>query len=185
MYAKKIVLLLLAILSFSMLAAAQDNYYEQERDRLEAEERQKEITKKFEAATGITPFDLSYFLPKTKNSWFVSITATGGILGGTRLLAAVNSNGNYVCNHTEQDFQNQQLAQNAFDELSQKVAAFDFKKFNDSDADKIEGCSDCVYKILNYNNGKNTYRFNLQKFSLVNSELKNIYNQIVTSAPCG
>ncbi len=185
MNARTIGLLLLAILSFSMSALAQGDFYEQERDRLEAEERQREVTKKFEAVTGITPFDLSYFLPKTKNSWVVSITAQGGILGGTRLLAAVNSNGNYVCNPAQQDFQTQQLAQNAFDELSQKVAAFDFKKFNDNDADEIKGCSDCLYKTLNYTNGKNTYRFNLQKFSLADSELKDIYNQIVTSAPCG
>lgn len=180
---KKGFLLLFVILSFSLAAAAQGDFYEQERDRLEAEQRQQENNKKFEAATGIIPFDLSYFLPNTKDSWFISITTTGGFAGGTQLIAAVNSDGNYLCS-TEQDFTNQLIARDVADPLFQTVNNVDFKKFNSHKVKKIEFCSDCSYTTLTFQKGDKIYNYSRNNFFNADNEIKEIYDKVISSSGC-
>lgn len=41
--------------------------------------------------------DTSYFVPPKDNSWVIKIISTGGIMGGTRLVSAANSDGNVLC----------------------------------------------------------------------------------------
>ncbi len=181
---KKIFTLLLMIISFSLLASAQDDYYEQEQRRMEEEKRQEEANKSFEKLARNDFLDLEFFLPKTENSWFISITAHGGIMGGTRLLAAVNSDGNYLCRTANQDFQNQLAAKGVFDNLKQNVAGFDFSKYFSGDVKPIKGCRDCVEEYLNFYDGKKIYSYNVRSFSLANFQIKKIYNQIFESATC-
>lgn len=185
---EKIFALFLLIVSFSLLVSAQDKNKELEKlaeqQRLEDMRRQQEEL--LESMRNPTPFiadSLDYFLPKTKNAWFISITTHGGFAGGTRLVAAVNSDGKYLCT-LEQDFSNQLVAADVFTPFYQTIDRFEFKKYNSDKAKKIEYCNDCPYTTLTFQKGKNTYTYSRNSFADAESEIKAVYDQVIESSGC-
>ena len=185
---KKIFTLLLLVLSFSLLVSAQKTNKEEElieQQRLEQMRREQEelLENTTKSQNRVRLDDLSYFLPNTENAWFISITTTGGFIGGTRLVAAVNSEGNYLCS-AEQNFTNQLIATDVFRPVIQKINGFDFKKFNSHKVKEIEGCKDCAYTTLTFRNGKNSYSYSRNTFANAENSIKEIYDKILDSAAC-
>lgn len=162
---------------------AQDDYYEQEQRRMEAEQREKVAFESVQKLANKEFIDLNFFLPESKNSRFISVTSKDGFTGGTRLLAAVNSDGNYLCS-THRNFTKQTIAKDIIDSLFQTINGFDFDKFATGNVKKIEFCSDCAYTTLTFRNAEKTYRFDRAGFANADSEIKAIYDKVVYSSGC-
>lgn len=188
MNVKKIFTLFFVIVSFSLLVNAQDKDRELEKliEQQRLEEMRLQQEELLESLKNPTPFvadGLDYFLPKTKDSWFISITRTGGLVGGTQIVAAVNSDGNYLCT-LQQDFSNQFIAKDVFTPFYQTVNTFEFKKYNYNKVKKIEYCNDCAYTTLTFQNGKNTYSYSRNSFVNAEGEIKAIYDKVIDSSGC-
>ena len=98
---------------------------------MEAEQQQEQINKLLKEYCAVDFIDLNFFLPKSKDSWTLSITAHGGFAGVTRLLAAVNSNGNYLCS-PRQEFKNRLLEKDVLDHVFDFVETFNFSKLDNN-----------------------------------------------------
>ncbi|HQU86551.1 MAG TPA: hypothetical protein PKY59_25695 [Pyrinomonadaceae bacterium] len=98
---------------------------EQERERKKAEDIQR--TNKFisDNIASIRDsreiFNLDFFLPDYRNSWTVSISSTDKNSGKKHLLAAVNSNGNYLCHPRTFDVTRNLVESNIFGEINRLV----------------------------------------------------------------
>jgi hypothetical protein len=171
-----------------------DDYLEQERQQREQQERldkekQAEIILAAQRAAEFS--DLKFFLPAVENSWTISIAATGGFLGGTRLLAAVNSDGNFLCNQNDSEFKNKFVAKEIFESISQ-IATNSFSKLRlvetKSPQKKISFCSDCAVETLTISRrsekGVEIFRFNVADLSETDADLKQLYEKVLNSAEC-
>lgn len=185
MNSRKLLILFLVMISVSLIANAQTVKDDlQERQRIEDMERQQEeLNKNYYRMAAPEHQYLEYFLPDSKNSWFISITRSGGILGGSKLLAAVNSEGRYLCSE-EQDFSNQFIEKNIFSSLSSTINSVEMTKLNLFEVKSLSGCMDCAITKFTYRSGNTTKTyFGVDSLS-DNSKLKEIYNQVVNSASC-
>ena len=171
-----------------------DDYLEQERQRREQEER-LEQTKQVEAVLAAQKeaqfSNLEFFLPAGTNAWTISIAATGGFLGGTRLLAAINSSGNFLCDAKETDFKDKFVDEKIFQSIA-KIAAADFSKLSlletKQPTNKISFCSDCSVETLTIarrsEKGVEIFRFNAADLAATDADLKQLYEKVLNSAEC-
>ena len=133
------------------------------------------------AGNGI--MDLDYFLPEGENSWTLSLTSSGGFAGVTQLLAAVNSNGNYLCG-PNQEFRNRLLEKDVLDRIFDFVEMYDFSKFNKSENAAINGCMDCSYRTLTLQTKNGFISRTRYSFSSNTDEVKQIYDRLSNLAEC-
>lgn len=149
---RKTALLLLAFFSLSIFLSAQyvpsnDEYSLKMNANPNPEKKKKK--KKIPFAKPENALDLYFFLPRKSDAWTLSLTSSGGFSGTTQLIAAVNSNGNFLCN-TDEDFRNRLLEKSVLDEIFDFVEAQDFTKFNRVSRSGVKYCMDCAYKTLNF-----------------------------------
>jgi len=135
--------------------------------------RKKKKKKRLLAADGV--FDLKYFLPEGKNSWTISLTAAGGFAGGTRLIAAGNSNGNYLCS-PDQEFRNRLLEEPVLERIFDFVETIDPEDFYGGQTALIGGCMDCSYETLTIQTKKGFISRRRNSFSNETGEIKKIYD---------
>lgn len=184
---KKIFTLFSLIIAFALIAAAQNKNKDRdsaERQRLEESRRQQEeLIENVEEKPTSDINGLEFFLPKTKNSWYIVITENGGFRGVPRILGAVNSEGNYLCS-PQQNFKAQFINKDLFDSLVQTVGNFDFKGSEFKRPGELKYCNDCLYKSLTFQSKNKVYRYSRKDFAVADDEIKEIYNKIITSAAC-
>ena len=165
MSAKKFLLLFLLIFSSISFAAAQDDV---------------EVDK-----FGRETFNLKFFLPIKPESWTISLTSSGGIVGGTRLLIALNSNGNVICSAKETTYQNRFAPTEEFKNINKLITRkipylnFDAGK---PPAKNVTFCNDCASETLSidYRDDKSirTEHFAVGNFTLAQAQIKEIYQII-------
>ena len=135
--------------------------------------------------------DLNLFLPSENESWAVSITANGGIMGGSRLLAAVNSDGNYVCSSKNAEFRNRFVDKKIFAEIA-RIAKGGFSLLNPVkntlNLPPISYCSDCSYETFNFvlrrDKTVKVFQFNLKELAESAPELMLIYEKVSNTPEC-
>ena len=194
MFIRKLFTVILVIFSLSLLIFAQDkkrgddkNRNEQQRQE-ELRRQQEEFNKTLENVNHAEAVDLSSFLPKAENSWSISVTATGGFTGGTRLLAAINSDGNYLC-HPEGEFKTRFVSENALDSLTFLARTVDFSLWNKNDVQYIKWCNDCSYMTMSFTfrdkkSKFKTYRYSRNDLSTSDEEIRQIYERVIKAANC-
>lgn len=168
-----------------------ENYSEQH----QKEQKRAQATKQAEetlAALREAQFpDLNFFLPAAQDSWIVSLTASGGIFGGTRLLAAVNSDGNFLCYPKDEKFKDKFVERKIFDEIA-LIAKVEFPHLispEDTEvAQPISYCSDCAQETLTVrirrNNTIEIFRYRVGAFAKSEPKLGKIYDMILNSREC-
>ncbi|MBA2620779.1 MAG: hypothetical protein H0U87_06235 [Acidobacteria bacterium] len=189
-----IILILCAAASFGQnKKSTDDDYLEQERRQREHQERLEEAkqAETILAAQKEAEFpDLKFFLPVAENSWTISIAATGGFFGGTRLLAAVNSDGNFLCFPKDTDFKDKFVSKEIFQSIA-NIAAADFSKLNLLEAKqppkKISFCSDCAVETLTISRrsekGAEDFHFHVADLE-ASANLNQLYEKVLNSAEC-
>lgn len=138
-----------------------------------------------------TTLNLDYFLPKQKDAWTVSIISKGGISGGTKLIAGINSNGNILCLQNDPKLKTNQIPVEAFNEITRLVRSEKFLFRIDAlyEENTIEHCSDCSTELLSitHRSKKNilTNLYTLDHLSHDESRLKQIYDKVAAFGICG
>ena len=187
MNVKKIFAFFLLIVACAVLITAQDKDKIKdlaEKQRLEELQRlQDELKRNSERHTVGDINDLQFFLPKRKDSWYLSITESGGFAGVSRVVAAINSDGNYLCSRGE-NFQNQFVGKNLLASLMQKVEDLSSKKSDFNQPEEIKYCSDCLFKTLTFQKSDKFYIYNSVNFTNADDKIKGIYNEVINSAIC-
>ncbi|CAN5830281.1 hypothetical protein BH20ACI4_BH20ACI4_24030 [soil metagenome] len=180
---QKLFTTVLLVFSFSIFSFPQnDNDSDQNKQTKSA--KQKKSKKIFNQIFGIGVMDLNYFLPESENAWTLSLTSSGGFAGVTRLIAAVNSNGNYLCS-PNQEFRNKLLEKEVLDEIFDKIETFDFSNFDKNEENILtKNCMDCLYATLTLQT-KNGFVSRTQ-FSFANAEIdvKQIYDRLSNLNEC-
>lgn len=182
------------VLIFSLLETpsfAQDNKAANEylQQQLEEELRRKQdaLTEDLEARKQPMFLDLRFFVPESDDAWSLSIMATGGILGGTRLLAAINSDGNVLCHPRDAEFKARLAPKVQFDEIVQ-LAKQEMPLKNIHRVVNKEtriACHDCSFEFLSYNYRENglistgTYAVN----RLTKSQYQ-LYSKVLEASVC-
>lgn len=128
-------------------------------------------------------FDLNYFLPENDNSWTLSLTTSGGFAGITRLVAAVNSNGNYLCTPNG-EFRNKLLEKNSLDEIFDFVETLDYSSFNQTMEAEIKGCMDCSYSTLTLQTRNGFFSRSQAVFSNAENNVRQIYDRLSSLEEC-
>ena len=184
---KKISAICFLILSCALFISAQDTKKDKdlaEQQRLEELQRLQDELNQNPAKPSVLDFnELSYFLPKAKDSWYISLTENGGFTGVSKLIAAINSDGNYLCSR-EQNFGNQFVAKNLFDAFAQKIADTAFRSSDINRPEEIKFCSDCLYKTLTFQSANKFYRYNRINFTKADGVIKEVYDEIMNLTPC-
>lgn len=178
---QKICAVVLLFFSLSLFSFAQNNNdADQNKQSKSAKQKKK---KKFGKIISAGVMDLSYFLPEGKNAWTLSLTSSGGFAGVTRLLAAVNSNGNYLCS-PDQEFRNRLLETDVLDSFFNFVETLNYSKFTASRNAQISGCMDCSYMTLTLQT-KNGFVSRTQAgFSNAENDVKQIYDRLSNLDEC-
>ncbi len=177
--------ILLLIISLSAFSFAQTAPASSDSTNYDGKSAKKSVKKKksksfSSPANGM--MELDFFLPEGKNSWTLSLTSSGGFAGVTRLIAAVNSNGNYLCNPDE-EFRNRLLEKDVLDNIFDFVETFDFSKFSENETGQIPGCMDCSYTTLTLRT-KNGFASRKVSFSESAASIKKIYVEMNDLAEC-
>ena len=184
---KKVFTICLFIVSFALFISAQDRNKERdlaERQRLEELQRLQDERERNSEKHSVADINgLAYFLPKKEDSWYISVTENGGFTGVSKLIAAINSDGNYLCSR-EQNFENQFLVKSSFAPLFQRVENFNFKKSDFKKPKEIKYCKDCSYKTLTFQNANKFYVYNRVIFTKDDGVIKEIYDEIINLTAC-
>ena len=182
---RKLFTTVLIVFCFAIFSFAQDMAVNDDRKIQQTSDRQKK--KRTESVNELVDaakfLDLNFFLPESENAWALSLTSTGGFFGGTRLLAAVNSNGNYLCD-ASQEFKNRLLEKDVLDRVFNFVETFDFSKFSNEDAKLIEGCMDCAYTTLTLQTKTGIFRQTRNSFYNATGDVKEIYDRLSALEEC-
>lgn len=136
---------LLTILSSAQYVPSNDEYSLKMNEKKKSDKKKK---KKIPNEMPVNALDLNFFLPGGMDAWTLSLTSSGGFSGTTRLIAAVNSNGNYLCN-TGENFRNRLLEKSFLDEIFDFVETEDFSKFSRVAQTGVKYCMDCSSVTLN------------------------------------
>lgn len=188
---KYLFLNLLIFLTFSNVIFAQYNQYGYESDFERKLRLPEEAIKNLNHPN--LPI-LADFLPTDKDSWSISITQSGGFTGVTNIIAAVNSEGRYICQKDDLSIY-QKAPKNYFDKLSGFISQTDlsiFKKFSSSqkkENNPITFCRDCRVTTLTYSYRKNKsdvkmYQASSLAFPNVEGEIKKLYENTINAANC-
>lgn len=131
--------------------------------------------------------NLDFFLPDTRDSWTVSISAKGGISGGNRLLAAVNSNGNYLCHPRTFDITKNVITGDVFDEINRLVnrekfiynalAVYDETGSANSSTEIMTIARKTKKAVIKDN-------YNVETLAESAPNLREIYDKVLSSAAC-
>ncbi len=178
----KIVVVFLLISTLANVVFSQkDEKYREEMMRQDQERQQMQIEENGKRMRDPNFEYLESFLPSRKNSWYFSVVSSGGILGGSRLVTAINSNGNYTCGYG-QDFASKFVSETDFELFSQTVQALDFAKVK-TEQPKFFGCKDCLLSVLTFRNGSNSFEFTLPN-DTADSKISDLYNNVIRLAGC-
>lgn len=136
-------------------------------------------------------FNLDFFLPDSRDSWTVSISEKAGFTGKNKLLAAVNSNGNYLCHPRTFDIAKNIVTNDVFDEINNLVRRQKFL-LNASvlydETNPPESCADCSTEVLTIarKTKKSIIKDNYYVRTLAASDanLQEIYVKVLSSAAC-
>lgn len=140
--------------------------------------------------TGTEFIDLDFFLPAARDAWTVSVSAHGGFAGGNRLIAAINSNGNYLCHPRSFNAAANIVPTDAFEQISRLVNSEKFI-YNAQAVYSEPGvpfCSDCSVEILTIT--RKTKKLVIKDQYAVSGlaqsapKLWEIYEKVVNSAAC-
>lgn len=136
-------------------------------------------------------FNLDFFLPDMRDSWTVSISEKGGFQRKNRLLAAINSNKNYLCHPRTFDISKNVITNDVFDEINKLVNRQKFILNSLAIYDETnptENCADCSTEILTITRKtkKNVIKDIYYVKSLADSapNLQEIYEKVLNSAAC-
>lgn len=168
---------------------------QQERERKKAEDIQrtnKLISESIASSRNSREiFDLDFFLPDYRDSWTVSISSTDRITGKKHLLAAVNSNGNYLCHPRTFDISKNIVANDAFGEINRLVNREKFLlnsiAFYDETAittDKIEVSTEILTIARKTKKEIIKDNYNVKNLSESAPNLLGIYEKVLNSAAC-
>lgn len=176
---QKILTIILLIFSLSIFSFAQTTQKteDQKVQKPSGKQKKKRSDSMSEITRAANFLDLSFFLPDGKTAWALSLTSTGGFAGGTRLLAAVNSNGNYLCS-PRQEFKNRLLKKDILDPVFNFVETLNFSKLDDEESVIIEGCMDCAYTTLTLQTRNGVFRHTRNSFYNATGEVKEIYDRL-------
>lgn len=171
-----------------------DDYLERQRQQREQDERlekAKRDEKPFVVPKVDEFLDLDFFLPAADDGWTFSVLATGGVFGGTRLLAAVNSDGNFLCTPKDAEFKSKLVAKPIFQIIAQ-LAAVDFPRLNSIKTNpprqSISYCSDCARETLTVvrraGQTVETFHYDIKDLAASEHGLREIYEKVLDSAEC-
>ena len=178
---QKICAVVLLIFSLSLFSFAQNNNDADKNKQVKSAKQKKK--KKFGKIIGVGIMDLNYFLPEGENAWTLSLTSSGGFAGVTRLLAAVNSNGNYLCS-PDQEFRNRLLETDVLERFFHFVETLDYSTFNENKNAEIRGCMDCSYTTLTLQTKNGVISRRQAGFSNAENDLKQIYDRLSNMDEC-
>jgi hypothetical protein len=168
------------IFIFSIFSFAQNVPNQNQKDSA----KQKKNKKISSPVFGVGVMDLNYFLPENENAWTLSLTSSGGFAGVTRLIAAVNSNGNYLCS-PNQEFKNRLLEPDVLDDIFDFVETFDFSKFDKNEENILtKNCMDCSYATLTLQTRNGFVSRTRYNFSNDAGEIKQIYDRLSNLDEC-
>lgn len=154
---------------------------------LSREERER-INKEFIALTQPELSILDYFLPEYKDSWTISIKSSGGIMGITRIVAAINSDGKYLCSNQKSKLL-EAPQQNSFNKLFDLVRQTDFSLLKKNKKDLTFICNDCILTTVTYSfrpkkSRIKTFQFTSASYSFIDGDFKNLYEGILNTTDC-
>jgi hypothetical protein len=178
---QKLFTVVLLIFSLSIFSFAQNNNDTTQNKQPKPVKQKK--NKKFGKFFGIGIMDLNHFLPEGENAWTLSLTSSGGFAGITRLLAAVNSNGNYLCSPND-EFRNRLLELDVLDGIFDFVETVDYSTFNQNKDSEIKGCMDCSYTTLMLQTKNGSISRTQVSFSNVENDVKRIYDRLSNLDEC-
>lgn len=140
---------------------------------------------------GSTSINLKFFMPVKPESWTVSLLSSGGITGGTRLLIALNSNGNVMCSAEETTYQNRFAPTSEFQTISDLITnEIPYLSFNSQlpPPKLIAYCSDCAFHTLkiDYRSKKTILSdyFEVGNFTRTQTQIKEIYEKLDSLNVC-
>lgn len=163
--------------------------YEVEQWIYEDQQRQVEAQREMLIAlnTPSPPRYLDKFLSSDSDSWVVSIIAEGGILGGTRVLNAMNSAGDFICNLNGADFQTEPAKQKTFETVSRLVRSqlSTSEKPSSAKQASIKNCHDCSFEYLAIYQRQNVSVVSRRyAASVLGVELKALYSLMAELKAC-
>jgi hypothetical protein len=189
------VLSLIVVSAFACIAQDKNKEQKQYQDELlrqQSEENQKKLDELVAEQRKAGVIDLDFFVPAKIDAWMVSLTATGGVTGGNRLLAAINSDGNILCGLKDDAFKTRLAPADSVKTLAELVIVqsprlgfFDTYSTNPI----IKYCNDCSYEILSISsmNSKGsirTGRFDAARLTEGTNALNSIYQKLLETAVC-
>ena len=140
---------------------------------------------------GSTSINLKFFMPLKPESWTVSLLSSGGITGGTRLLIALNSNGNVMCSAEEKTYQNRFAPTAEFQTISELITdEIPYLSFDSHlpPPKQIAYCSDCAFRTLkiDYRSKKSILSdyFEVGNFTRTQTQIKEIYEKLYSLDIC-
>lgn len=178
---RKLFTIFFLLFSLSIFSFSQNNNDKDQNKQAKSAKQKKK--KKSVKLFGVGVMDLRYFLPESENAWTLSLTSSGGFAGVTRLLAAVNSNGNFLC-APDQEFRNRLLETDVLDEIFDFVERLDHSKFSERKDAEIQGCMDCSYTTLTLQTRNGFVSRTQASFSNAENDVKQIYDRLSSLDEC-
>lgn len=136
-------------------------------------------------------FNLDFFLPDSRDSWTVSISEKAGFSGKNKLLAAINSNGNYLCHPRTFDISKNIVTTDVFDEINRLINRQKFilnSLVLYDETNPPQNCAECSTEVLTIarKTKKSVIKDNYYVKTLAASapNLQEIYEKVLSSAAC-
>lgn len=171
----------LSIFSFAQYVPSNDEYSLRMNAQTKSDKKKKK--KKIPYEMPVNASDLIFFMPAGNDAWTLSLTSSGGFAGVTRLIAAVNSNGNYLCS-TGEDFRNRLLEKPVLDEIFDFVETSNFTKFGDTESKNVDYCMDCAYTRLTLQTRNGFVSRTLNDYANETAAIRQIYDRLNDLQEC-
>lgn len=171
---------LLTIFSSAQYVPGNDENSLKMNAKIKADKKKK---KKIPNEMPVNGLDLYFFLPPRTDAWTLSLTSSGGFSGLTHLIAAVNSNGNYLCS-AENDFRNRLLEKPVLDEIFDFVETEDFSKFGKVTPYSFKYCMDCPYQTLNLQTRNGFVSRPMTNYANETAVIKQVYDRLSNLEEC-
>lgn len=178
------------ILMFVLAVGFVSAQEEDERLRLEREEREKGVIAMAQQAT--TPVFQSFvnsLLPAGDGSWAISISKGGGIMGNpAQLIAVLNSDGIRSCGSETDTYSTSLIDTNLVTGLESSISGFDLKQLLKQFNSEASFCHDCKFMTMEIaqreNNKAKSHVFSWSFFPEASVEIKKIYTEILSATQC-